>query len=411
VLDGEVLGQDGLIARLGADVVGVGPTILTYRNALSIATRAKAMRAQVVFGGHHATALASKVLTNRHEIDFVVRYDGEATFANLLCGRSAYSLPNIAWRSADTVVFSQAREADVRTTRAPRRDCIEPAPYWRNWRNQHPTSPFTRPASICSQKGCPWKVSTGGCILCGRTAREWRVRPPSDVWNEVTGLVHDYGTDFIWDTSDSILSSRQWFETFVRAKPRNIDPAFLFFARVDEIDATTVRHLARVNAYEVFLGIESGDSRILKQARKGTTVRQNLAAARSLASAGIRVFPSLVLGLPGECRESLLNSLLLVRELLALGNVDALSVSVLMPLPGSPALDLILSVPELAAKYGNADDFELESLQRDWVKHFCAASFDELLQMREEMFVGVPTRSGHCTKSPTFSASRSVDVA
>jgi anaerobic magnesium-protoporphyrin IX monomethyl ester cyclase len=403
ILDGELLQQAEILARLSADVVGISVSILSYHNSVEIMRQAKAKGSLVIVGGHHATAMPEKILRNRPSADFVICDDGEIPTARLLRGEAKQFIPNLAFRDGSAIVRNKSVNTSLDAFPIPSRKFLDFPAYWANWQAQNPNKPFRRPTSIYSQKGCAWRDKTGGCVFCGRMDMGWRGRSTKRVWEEVEYLVKEYKIDYIWEACDTVLSDKDWFSQFAEDKPPDINPAFLFYARVDEITPETVKHLKRVNAYEVFLGVESGDEGMMKSAIKGASVRRNLRAAELLRDNGIKIFPSFVLGLPGESNESLKHSIDFAHQLSDLGNVDVMAVSILMPLPGSKSLDMLLSLPEMKEKYGDTDDFELEGLQRDWVMHFCRADFEAMQDARDEMLQGVTVKSGYNRQAMTIS--------
>jgi radical SAM superfamily enzyme YgiQ (UPF0313 family) len=403
ILDGELLSQDEILSSLDADVVGVSVSILSYHNAVEIAQRAKSDGSIVVFGGHHATAMPEKVLHKRPYVDYVICDDGEIPLGRLLAGEPGQTISGLSYRQSSQVMRNQSVNINLDSLPIPDRSFLDFPAYWNNWLDQNPNKPFKRPTSIYSQKGCSWRDKTGGCVFCGRMDMGWRGRSTKKVWDEVEYLVQEYGIDYIWEACDTVLSDRPWFAQFAKDKPPHLNPAFLFYARVDEITPETVKQLKQVNAYEVFLGVETGDPAMMKNAIKGTSVRRNLYAAELLRDNGIKVFPSFVLALPGESSQSLQHSVEHAHDLLQLGNVDVMAVSILMPLPGSKSLDMLLSVPEMKEKYGQTDDFELEELQEDWVRHFCNTDLDAIQNARDQMLEGVSVKSGYNRKAMTVS--------
>ena len=408
ILDGEILNQNEILSRIDADFVGISISILSYRNAIRIAQVAKSKGATVIFGGHHATAMPEKTLLNRPEVDYVICDDGEIPLTQLLKGEKPKLISNLVYRSVSGIVNNQSINTNLDSLPMPSRKFINLPSYWENWQSQNPNKPFKYPTSIYSQKGCSWRDKTGGCVFCGRMDMGWRGRSPKRVWDEVEYLVKEYGVDYIWEACDTVLSDKNWFTQFVADKPANLNPAFLFYARVDEITHETVKMLKQVNAYEVFLGVETGDALMMKNATKGTSIKRNLIAAELLRDNDIKVFPSFVLGLPGESYESLEHSVEHAHQLLTLGNIEVMAVSILMPLPGSKSLDMLLSVPEMKIKYSNTDDFELEELQKDWVQYFCKADFYAIQDARDRMLEGVSIKSGYNRKSMTISFQKAI---
>lgn len=402
ILDGELLDIDEIIERIDADIVGVSPSQVTYTNALRIAEQAKSRGARVVFGGHHATALASQIVTNRACVDCVVIGDGEEAFSALATGRRIDSIPNVVWRAAgDMIQRGPTRNVALDSACPLDRSLLDLESYFRNFEEQNPHKPFRRPFSIFTQKGCGWRDRSGGCSFCARTDVGWRARAPKLVWKEIRSLVEEFGADYIWELSDDILSDRNWFSEFVESKPKELNPAFLLYARPAAVTPEAADQFLRLNAYEVFVGVEAGDDRLLVLSNKGSTSFTNLRATRLLKDRGIRVFPSFILGLQGEDHASLAQTEAHLLDILDGGLVDTVAISTFMPLPGSPSHRALMGVPEMGNDLRCRDDVDLRFLQRAWCRHFCSVSLEELEEARERMIAYVPQASGLVTRAGT----------
>ena len=60
-----------------------------------------------------------------------------------------------------------------------------------------------------------------------------------------------------------------------------------------------LRMMKKNGCYQVLFGIESGDDRVLKLLKKGTTVEQNEIAIRLAKKAGLNVRCDFLIGSPG----------------------------------------------------------------------------------------------------------------
>jgi radical SAM superfamily enzyme YgiQ (UPF0313 family) len=141
--------------------------------------------------------------------------------------------------------------------------------------------------------------------------------------------------------------------------------------------------LKRLGVYEVFIGAESGDDRLLAAANKGTTTDQVRKAVELLAEQDIQVILSFVLGLPGETPETLRKTTDFARELYNHGNIVETSTSIMLPIPGSAAFDRLIAMPGMARKHA-ADRLDLEELKRDWIGSFTRTRPEELQQALSE---------------------------
>ncbi|HZW39369.1 MAG TPA: hypothetical protein VFF33_08735, partial [Ignavibacteriaceae bacterium] len=49
------------------------------------------------------------------------------------------------------------------------------------------------------------------------------------------------------------------------------------------------------------------------------------------------------------------------------------------------AFSMLKNVPDLGGKYNNKDLFDFTEMSRDWVKYFCQANYDELLNIEKQI--------------------------
>ena len=131
------------------------------------------------------------------------------------------------------------------------------------------------------------------------------------------------------------------------------------------IDGELVRLMARIGCREISLGFESGSNRMLGSLHKEFTVEEVRAISKMFADAGIQRRGFLLLGGPGETRETVEESLRFADSL----SLDALKVTVgLRIYPETPLADVALAEGQIAPH----DDllwprFYLAPGLRDWL--------------------------------------------
>ncbi len=89
--------------------------------------------------------------------------------------------------------------------------------------------------------------------------------------------------------------------------------------------------MARVGLKGLLIGFESGSQRMLNFLRKGTTVEQNLQAARICKKLGVRIWANYMMGLPTETAEEVDATIRMMKEI----DPDYYSPAFYTPLPGS----------------------------------------------------------------------------
>lgn len=376
------------------DLAGFYSTSFNYTQALRYAYLAKEHGCSVVLGGPHPTILAENILRNRNCIDYVIRFEAERPFIKLVekllfnRAENLSDIPNLTYRDAQDRVIVNDRifENVLADLPIPSREFVHFDPYVENYRKVYPERAGTYPGSIYSSKGCSWRDRTGGCIFCARLEEGVRFRDIDQIWSEIRMLQEKYGVNSIWDIADDNLNDRAWFEEFVKKKPKSCrDVGFFIYSRANCIKPWVISYFRELNVEEVFLGIESGDNRLLRNSFKGQTRESSYRAMELLSKSKIKFYPSFVLGLPGETEESLQNTVGLCRDIAELGGLDRMAATILKPIPGSRAYQRILQETAFGRDLVRMDELDLLFLERYWVDRFTKVSYETIEECRNEI--------------------------
>jgi anaerobic magnesium-protoporphyrin IX monomethyl ester cyclase len=183
---------------------------------------------------------------------------------------------------------------------------------------------------IVTSRGC-----SAGCIYCIKHVsyqHALRLRSPQNIMAEIRMLA-EMGVKNIHMYADLFTINRDQVmgicEEMIRA---NLGLKFTCNSRVDYVDEEMLMMMAKAGCDTISWGIESANEEILKNARKGTTAER---ARRSLAWArkyGIRNFGYFIIGLPGETRESIQETIDFSKEL----PLDLAIFHIAAPYPGTP---------------------------------------------------------------------------
>lgn len=393
ILDGNnVLTLGEVKSRLDAHVVGVSTTAVGYVHALEVAEVAKRRGARVVLGGAGATPMAREILTYHSYVDAVVRYDGEIAFSRYVAGDPLDSIENLVWRDGGAVRENPVALPDLDELPPPDRSLVDVETYFRNSKDpDYPLcEPFHRPMSLYSQKGCVWRAQEeGGCLFCAIPYYDLRLRTPRLVWDDIRSLVETYQADFFWDPSDNLVGDREWFQSFCAERPGDLAIHYTNYVDAKGIDDEVARLLAESGCVSVFVGMEAGDPLMLKNMNKRSTLEDNLRAMEILGKHRIGVVAGVVVGVPGESRQSLMRTLDFLKRLTEYDNFDRLEWGSLIPFPGSKANRMLREHPRLRNKYKHFGDENYQadfmSMVEDWYACFCEVSFDDVMRIQEEV--------------------------
>jgi radical SAM superfamily enzyme YgiQ (UPF0313 family) len=383
VLDNAITSTDQIYKRIDGDIVGISVNLWNYEKSLSVAKIAKSKGALVVLGGHHASAIAQNILRNRPYVDLVIAGDGEHAFLELILGKPRESINNLVYRVGDKIISNNKINLALASLPIPKRHFVDLSPYFENYHKTIPNSKFKKYTTFYSHKGCKFKAKSGPCIFCGIAIDGYRMRHPAMAWKELTYLNETYGIDYVMDVGDSLTKS--WVRRFSETMPPRTKIAYTGYVRSSDLDNEFASLLARINCHSIFLGIESGDDGCLQRARKGTTVKDNLLAAKILHDYDIKIRMGIVLGIPGETETSLFATIDHIEAILKNCSVEGIYTSLLVPMPGSPSFDMLLQSNGRRETLLKSDLFNPDELRNYWATQFTSVTFEQLARVAHQI--------------------------
>ncbi len=393
ILDGNnVLTLDQVIDKLDADIVGISATAGGYDYAIKVAEIANQKGARVILGGAAATPLATEIIKYYDFVDAVIRYDGEIAFSKYVAAEPLDSIENLVYRDNHEIRENPVKLPCLDKLPPPDRDLLDMEAYFKNSKDPaYPIcDPFKRPMNIYSQKGCMWRSQEeGGCVFCSVPYYKLQLREPKLVWNEISSLVEKYQADFIWDPSDNLVGDKEWFKAFCAAKPNGLKIPYTNYVDAENIDEETARLLAESGCVSVFVGMESGDPKMLESMNKRAKLEDNLRAMKLLQKYRIGVIAGVVVGVQGESKESMDRTIGFLKRLMEFDNFDRFEWGTLIPFPGSKANRMLREHPDLKHKYkdfGNKNYlFQLVSMIQDWHRNYCEIDFNDILDFQDRV--------------------------
>ncbi len=305
--------DDDLRARMAAiapDVVGttaITPAIYVAEQILKIASEVVpgALR---VLGGIHATFMYRQVLSEAPWVDVIVRGEGEEILTALMKARAEGRWPQDR-RKIKGLAFLDGTEI-VATQAAPTiKDLDGISPDWTilDWSKYLYTPLGVRVAIPNMARGCPFT-----CSFCSQWKfwRDYRVRDPKKVADEIERLVNDHQVGFFILADEEPTINRRKFiefceELIARGLPDKIK--WGINTRVTDImrDKDLLPLFRRAGLVHVSLGTEAAAQLKLDQFNKETTVTDNKLAIKLLRDADIFVEAQFIVGLDNETPETL----------------------------------------------------------------------------------------------------------
>ncbi len=297
-----------LLAEEKPDLVGataITPSIYKAERALQIAKQ-QHPDCVTVLGGIHATFMYQQVLSEAPWIDVIVRGEGEAVIQNL-----AHAVAVGDWPAERRRIRGLAFAEDGRIVATPAeptlKDLEAVSPDWSvlEWEKYTYIPTGTRVAIPNMARGCPFT-----CSFCSQWKfwRDYRVREPKKVVDEIEALVRDHQVGFFILADEEPTIHRKKFVAFCEEMiARDLPVQWGINTRVTDIlrDAALLPLYRKAGLIHVSLGTEAAAQLKLDRFNKETTVAQNKKAIQLLRANGIVAEAQFIVGLENETAETL----------------------------------------------------------------------------------------------------------
>jgi len=286
----------------------------------------------IVFGNHHATFSAERLLRKYPSVDIAVRGEGEDTVVDLEnCLRNGGNLKDvfgITFRDGDEVVSTPDRPLieDLDSIPFPDRSLLDMEYHSVVAGARLATRKFT---SIVSSRGCTY--SCRFCTCQKFALRSWRPRSVENILEELRYLASEGFRQFIFVDDNFTLNQRRVIQLSKAIRDERLDMEWLCEGRVDNCSSEMLKELSRAGCKVIYFGIESANQRILDYYDKRISPEQSMDAVETARESGIEVIVgSFILGAPDETREEIRNTLEFAKRL----QIDLPQFNILTVYPG-----------------------------------------------------------------------------
>ena len=331
-------------------IAGATAVTMTFDHASQVLKDLKTIDPQIltVMGGPHVSFRARQTLEETPELDVAVLGEGEQTVVELMqavkSGGDLSEVNGLAFRRGSEITTTPGRQfiANLDALPLPARHLLPLGRY----------RALGLPATLTTSRGCPYQ-----CIFCvGRKMGGARLRYHS-ADRVVTELVYlakrqfkriNIADDLFTANTDHCMAVCD----AIQRHPLNI--CWTAFARVDTVSEKLLLTMKAAGCTAVSFGVESANPAILKTIKKGISRDQIRQAVRMCLRVGISPNASFILGLPGETRATIEETVSFANSLQQEGL--AYGFHILAPFPGT-------EVREYADRLG------IRILTDDWSKY------------------------------------------
>ncbi len=314
-----------LLSEFSPDIVGISCMVTNRVSAFRLIELIKEKsKAKIIMGGVHPTLMYEQILNN-FPVDFIVLGEGEKTMSELIPAIKE-NFGEDRLRMIDGIAFKSEKEIVVTKYRAKMTNeelnnlLIMKHEFFKE-KIDHYGKVY-----VITSRGCPFNCSF--CSSSEYWGRYRRQRSPESIMKELRYIkVHFPNAKSIYFCDDEfIVDKERIIELCKLMIKENISLEWEFQGRVTSIDEELVKWIKKAGCNLIWFGIESGSQRMLNEMNKRVTVEEILNACKITREKGITIGCNLILGLPGEDKESVKETIKLLKEIKCIGEPGVLQV-------------------------------------------------------------------------------------
>lgn len=367
------------IKNFQPDVLGFRSETYHFHDALDWVRYLKEnLNIPVITGGVNLSLYPEETLSHR-EIDYGIIGDASESLPKLIkafeYGDVLDDIPGIIYRKNGKIVINRPQEklADFDSFPFPARHLL---PYEAYYSFISQLKNFT---IMVTTIGCPFF-----CTFCAiHSNTHYRVRSAKNVLDEIELCCRDFGIREI-DFFDAtfFLPRPRALEIFEGMKRRRLKIEWSCRTRVDVVDEDVLRQAASVGCRQIYYGIESVNTKVLKAIKKDIKIGQIRQAIKWSKKYGIRTMGFFMVGNPSDTREGVRDTIEFAKDL----GLDFIQVCRTIAKPGTELDKLMIKENRrdywrehvlgkkienrLPTPWSNLSEIEIEALTKEFYAKF-----------------------------------------
>ncbi len=359
IIDGEVEGfnEDKMVAKaleLNADMFGLTCYSPFFHLNTSLAQRLKdaGSKVPILVGGPHITIMKEKVLLPQFDYLFI----GEAEKSLILFldayqnGNDLSQIEGIIFRKGSEICIGKAQWVEqtvqIKGSTLKQEYALDKYPYparyllpMKKYRlgTINGRSHFT---SIQTMRGCPWK-----CIFCASDKlNTTRVvtRSPRSIVDEMKATLRDFPYITHFFIVDDVLTL--WDEHILEICDliiaEGLKITFEGSTRANLVTEKNISRMAQAGLVRLSFGLETVDSEMRKTMKKKVPLEAYAEANKICNKYGVEALNSVMIGLPGETRETVKTTLDWLKNA---REVTQANFAIAVPYPGTEFNDMAVA--------------------------------------------------------------------
>jgi anaerobic magnesium-protoporphyrin IX monomethyl ester cyclase len=345
------------IEKFKPDVIGItSPFTSQVNNAIKIVKIAKNLfpNIPVIMGGPHSTIQPIELL--KEKVDICVIGEAEDTFLEIIerlkSKKPLLAIPGTAYKNKITPKKEFIDNLDE--IPFPAYHLINMKRYFQLFELGFSNRPYNashRTLPIITSRGCPFN-----CCFCSihlHMGRKWRAHSSKYVIKHIKHMVKKYNVKHISFEDDNLTLDTKRFEEILNGLIKNnikITWDTPNGVRADKLTKKILIKAKQTGCKALVIGIESGVKRILdKVINKSLDLNKVIKISKSAKEVGLLVSAFFMIGIPGETKKDIKNTLKFAIMLNKKYDVMP-SVTFAAPLIGTPMYDQALKKGYLTKK-------------------------------------------------------------
>lgn len=334
----EDVNYDNLAERVkgfNPDIIGISALSFEYAQVRKLSSYLKKIiPCKIILGG--TIVFNYDLILRKIDVDICVIGEGELTIVDLLENLSSLAeVKSIAYRDNGQIIRTAPRELirDLDAIPFPAYELFDMDKYSKLLMNDAyishkylPKKKVHRKMSLEASRGCPF-----ACDFCSNLFRTIRRRSADGVIEEIRYLKERYDIDIFGFYDELFFSNKDAVYEFCQ-KIRPLEVGWHALFRVDTVDRESLEMLKKSGCLEITFGVESGSEKILKNMNKKVSPAQVENTLRDALEVGLPVDMSLILGYPGEDKDSVHDTIDLLKRI----GYPGIRFRYITPYPGSP---------------------------------------------------------------------------
>lgn len=316
----------------------IGFTVSTplAHSVYALSAKVKEMYPSIIqiAGGVHPTFIPDDVFNNAR-FDYIIKGEGEVTLLEILQNKKLSEIDGLSYRGDNGIVHNNDRELLTNL------DLLPLPEYERFPLEKYFPKPdlFRRfpVMTLMTSRGCPFRCTF--CVGNLMFGKRLRAQSYERVVEECTLAVERFQAKQIRFIDDNFTLNNKRIENLCREIiKRKLNRKFVWScsSRVDSINEDLLAIMKEAGCFLIFFGVESGNEEILKSTQKKINKDQIVKAFRLMKKHNIESRASFILGLPGETKETVLETIDFAKEI----DPDYASFSIAIPYPGTELYDV-----------------------------------------------------------------------